>query len=78
MKSIRDTIQELLQNENIKAEMKSIFKPFAVIIYNELYFYMLLVLVYCGLLFLFVLGVFFYLISIHKLLFRSTLQNIIV
>lgn len=78
MKSIRDTIQELLQNENIKAEMKSIFKPFAVIIYNELYFYILLVLVYCGLLFLFVLGVFFYLISIHKLLFRSTLQNIIV
>lgn len=78
MKSIRDTIQELLQNENIKAEMKSIFKPFAVIIYNELYFYMLLVLVYCGLLFLFVLGVFFYLISIHKLLFRTTSQNIIV
>ncbi len=78
MKSIRDTIQELLQNENIKAEMKSIFKPFAVIIYNELYFYMLMVLVYCGLLFLFVLGVFFYLISIHKLLFRTTSQNIIV
>ena len=78
MKSIRDTIQELLQNENIKAEMKSIFKPFAVIIYNELYFYMLMVLVYCGLLFLFVLGVFFYLTSIHKLLFRTTSQNIIV
>ena len=78
MKSIRDTIQELLQNENIKAEMKSIFKPFAVIIYNELYFYMLLVLVYCGLLFLFVLGVFFYLISIHKMLFKTTSQNIIV
>ena len=78
MKSIRDTIQELLQNENIKTEMKSIFKPFAVIIYNELYFYMLMVLVYCGLLFLFVLGVFFYLISIHKMIYRSTSQNIIV
>jgi hypothetical protein len=66
MKSIRDTIQELLQNESIKSEIKLIFKPFAFMIYNELYFYLLLVLVYCGLLFLFVLGSFFYLVSIHK------------
>jgi hypothetical protein len=66
MKSIRDTIHELIQNESIKAEIKTIFKPFAFMIYNEVYFYMLLILVYCGLLFLFVLGCFYYLVSIHR------------
>jgi len=77
MKSIRDTIQGLIQNESIKAEIKTIFKPFAFMIYNELYFYILLVLIYCGLLFLFVLGGFFYLVSIHKMIKRSSTQNIL-
>lgn len=66
MKSIRDTLHELIQNESIKSEIKMIFKPFAFMIYNELYFYLLMVLIYCGLLFLFVLGSFFYVFSIHN------------
>jgi hypothetical protein len=70
MKSIKETIYELVQNDNIRNEVKQIFKPFGVIIYNEIYFYILLILVYCGLLFLAVLGTLFYLINIHKKLTR--------
>ena len=66
MNTIKETIYDLVQNENIQNEIKQIFKPFGVIIYNEIYFYILLILVYCGLLFLAVLGTLFYLINIHK------------
>lgn len=70
MKSIKETIYDLVQNDNIRNEVKQIFKPFGVIIYNEIYFYILLILLYCGLLFLAVLGTLFYLINIHKKLTR--------
>jgi hypothetical protein len=53
MKSLKESIQEFLQNEGIKTEIKSILKPFGMLIYNEIYFYMLLICVYCVLLFLF-------------------------
>jgi len=53
MKSLKETIQEFLQNEEIKTEIKTILKPFGVFIYNEIYFYILLICVYCVLLFLF-------------------------
>ena len=56
MKSLKESIQEFLQNEGIKTEIKSILKPFGVLIYNEIYFYMLLICVYCVLLFLFSLA----------------------
>jgi hypothetical protein len=74
MKTLKDTIYELVQNDNIRNEIKQIFKPFGVIIYNEIYFYILLILVYCGLLFLAVLGTLFYLINIHKKLSRLELN----
>ena len=70
MKSIKETIYDLVQNDNIRNEVKQIFKPFGVIIYNEVYFYILLILLYCGLLFLAILGTLFYLINIHKKLTR--------
>jgi hypothetical protein len=63
---MKSFIYDLVQNDNIRNEIKQIFKPFSIIIYNEIYFYILLILVYCGLLFLAVLGTLFYLINIHK------------
>jgi hypothetical protein len=63
---MKSAIYDLVQNDNIRNEIKQILKPFGVIIYNEIYFYILLILVYCGLLFLAVLGILFYLIHIHK------------
>ena len=61
MNSIKEKIYELVQNDNIKNEIKQILKPFGVIIYNEIYFYILLILLYCGILFLAVLGNIIYL-----------------
>jgi hypothetical protein len=75
MNTIKETIYELVQNENIQNEIKQIFKPFSIIIYNEFYFYILLILVYCGLLFLAVLGTLFYLINIHKKLSKINMLN---
>jgi hypothetical protein len=57
------SINDLIHNENIRT---NIFKPLGLVIYNEVYFYILLILVYCGLLFLAILGSLFYLLSIHK------------
>ena len=60
---LKETINDLIHNENIRT---NIFKPLGSVIYNEVYFYILLILVYCGLLFLAILGSLFYLLSIHK------------
>jgi len=53
MKSFKETIHGYLQNEEFKTEMKNMLKPFGAIIYNEIYFYILLICVYCVLVFLF-------------------------
>lgn len=63
MQSIKETINDLIHNDNLK---NNIFKPIGSIIYNEVYFYVLLILVYCGLLFLAILGSLFFLLNIHK------------
>jgi hypothetical protein len=63
MHSIKDTINDLIHNDNLK---NSIFKPIGSIIYNEVYFYVLLILVYCSLLFLAILGSLFFLLNIYK------------
>jgi hypothetical protein len=77
---MKSVIYDLVKNDNIRNEIKQILKPFGVIIYNEIYFYILLILVYCGLLFLAVLGILFYMIHIHKRLSKldiNMLGNII-
>jgi hypothetical protein len=53
MKTLKETIQGYLQNEEFKTEIKNTFKPFGSMIYNEIYFYLLLICIYCVLLFLF-------------------------
>ncbi len=60
MKSI---VESIIQSESIKNEF---LKPFGQYVYNEVYFYILLILVYCGLLFIGVLGTLIYLLQIHK------------
>ena len=66
MKSIKQTIVDLFHNESIRSEIKDIIKPFGIFIYNELYFYLLMILVYCGLLFIALLGTLYYLLDIHR------------
>ncbi len=56
MKSLKESIHEFLQNEEIKNEIRSMLKPLGILIYNEVYFYILLICVYCVLLFMFSLA----------------------
>ena len=63
MQSIKETINDLIHNDHLK---NNIFKPIGAIIYNEVYFYVLLILVYCGLLFLAILGSLFFILDIYK------------
>ena len=67
---MKSLLQSIIQNDSIKNDF---LKPFGQYMYNELYFYILIVLVYCGLMFIGVLGVLFYLINIHKKLVK--IQN---
>lgn len=53
MKTLKETIHGYLQNEEFKTEIKNMLKPFGSMIYNEMYFYLLLICIYCVLLFLF-------------------------
>jgi hypothetical protein len=69
MKSI---VESIIQSDSIKNEF---LKPFGQYVYNEVYFYILIILVYCGVLFVGVLGTLIYLLQINKQL--KTLQNII-
>jgi hypothetical protein len=66
MKSIKQTVADLFQNESIRSEIKDILKPFGVIIYNEVYFYLLMILVYCGILFVAVLCGLYYMLGINR------------
>lgn len=69
MKSI---VESIIQNDSIKNEF---LKPFGQYVYNEVYFYILLILVYCGLLFVGVLATIIYLLHIHKLI--TNMQNVL-
>ena len=63
-----DVVKEVFKNDTVKNEIKNALKSVGGFIYSELYFYVLIVAIYCGLLFLFVLGILIYLLSIsHKL-----------
>lgn len=69
MKSI---VESIIQSDSIKNEF---LKPFGQYVYNEVYFYILVILVYCGVLFVGILGTLIYLLQINKQL--KILQNII-
>ncbi len=60
---MKSLVESLIQNDSIKNEF---LKPFGQYVYNEVYFYILIILVYCGLLFIGVLGTLIYLLHIHK------------
>jgi len=61
-----DVVKEVFKNDTVKNEIKNALKSVGGFIYSELYFYVLIVAIYCGLLFLFVLGILIYLLSISR------------
>lgn len=64
--SIANTIKTYLQNEDAKNEIKTFLKPFGELVFNELYFYLLIVGVYCVLLFIFGLSSLFMMYMVLK------------
>jgi hypothetical protein len=46
MKNIRDTCIDFFKNEDIRKDVKEMLKPFAQIMYNELYLYIWIICFY--------------------------------
>jgi hypothetical protein len=46
MKNIRDTCIDFFKNEDIRKDVKEMLKPFAQIMYNELYLYVWVICFY--------------------------------
>ena len=46
MKNIRDTCIDFFKNEDIRKDVKEMLKPFAQIMYNELYLYIWVICFY--------------------------------
>jgi len=46
MKNIRDTCLDFFKNEDIRKDVKEMLKPFAQIMYNELYLYIWVICFY--------------------------------
>jgi hypothetical protein len=72
-----DVVKEVFKNDTVKNEIKTALKSIGGFIYGELYFYVLIVAIYCVLLFLFVLGILIYLLSISRKLnhYIAIIQN---
>lgn len=66
MKSVRETLEAYLQNASTQNEIKAFLKPIGGWIFNELYFYLLIVCVYCVLLFVFSLACLVFILNLSR------------
>ena len=66
MKNIRDTCIDFFKNEDIRKDVKEMLKPFAQIMYNELYLYIWVICFYNVFLILIVLVNLFLLMKIFR------------
>jgi len=67
MKNIRDTCLDFFKNEDIRKDVKEMLKPFAQIMYNELYLYIWVICFYnVFLIFIVLLNLFLLLKLIRK------------
>lgn len=46
MKNIRDTCIDYLKKEDIKRDMRAIIQPIGILIYNEIYVYLMFICIY--------------------------------
>lgn len=61
-----EIFKDVLKNDTVQNEIKSIIKSFGSFLYNELYFYALIITIYCLLMFIFVLVILIYLLNLNK------------
>ncbi len=54
---------EYFKNENIRSDLRELFKPFLSTIYNEFYVYILIICIYSIFLFVLILAIFYILLN---------------
>lgn len=64
---IRETILSLFQDEKIRQDLNNISKPFFDWIYNELYIYLIIISIYCILIFVMLLILIHYMMKISSI-----------
>jgi len=57
--SYKDHIINFLEKEDIRSDLKDIFKPFLKTIYNEMFVYILIICIYNIFLFIIILAIFY-------------------
>lgn len=72
MKNIRDTCIEFFKNEDIKRDVKDMFKPIASFIYDEIYIYIWIICIYNIFFILIVLAILYLIV---RLLHNQNLLN---
>lgn len=73
MYNYREQFIDFFKDENIRSDLRELFKPFLNTIYNEMYTYILLFCIYNILLFVIILAIFYILIN-HILVKKQTLN----
>ncbi len=63
MKFYKEQFVEYFKNENIRSDLRELFKPFLTTIYNELYIYLIIICIYSVFLFVLILAIFYILIN---------------
>tara|TARA_B100000927_G_scaffold241356_1_gene202816 strand:- start:368 stop:592 length:225 start_codon:yes stop_codon:yes gene_type:complete len=74
MYTYREQFIDFFKDENIRSDLRELFKPFLNTIYNEMYTYILLFCIYNILLFVIILAIFY--ILINHILVKKPLLDI--
>lgn len=74
MYTYREQFIDFFKDENIRSDLRELFKPFLNTIYNEMYTYILLFCIYNILLFVIILAIFY--ILINHILVKKQVLNI--
>lgn len=74
MYTYREQFIDFFKDENIRSDLRELFKPFLNTIYNEMYTYILLFCIYNILLFVIILAIFY--ILINHILVKKQVSNI--
>jgi len=71
MNSYKEHFLNLLEKDNIRSDLRDIFKPLLKTIYNELFEYIVIICIYNILVFIIILAIFYILIK-HILVNKNT------
>jgi len=76
MKNIRDTCIDYLKKEDIKRDMRAIIQPIGILIYNEIYVYLMFICIYHVFIALVLLMILYILLRKPKWSNMSNMNNI--